>query len=316
MYMKKVTEIVQKVGSQYVGDDCIQVMAPYKNAITILNKDGVIYSHKEGVYPSVHEYVKDERRKQFPYSNIPTHYSRARLFGKMNYANQLLNFEEPYIRIGDGGIIENFAVKDNNQAFLITKILQANKTSKYMTYDELMNFVAKSSDNEQIYYVYQDGSLHPDYAPIYPSKKEIYADIKMKFIKIANDGADILSTGYNYDFGFPNYVFPNYIREAANYVDLDLIDFNIHIGNNSLLLVVRVNNGNITIQGVDVVFVRKDYFNVNIYDIPITKFTLEQLKSAPIIFVTREPKIPLRLNPGVSREDIQEAKQMVKSLRK
>ena len=52
--MKKVTEIVQKVGSQYVGDDCIQVMAPYKNAITILNKDGVIYSHKEGGYPSVH----------------------------------------------------------------------------------------------------------------------------------------------------------------------------------------------------------------------------------------------------------------------
>ncbi len=34
-----------------------------------------------------------------------------------------------------------------------------------------------------------------------------------------------------------------------------------------------------------------------------------------MIAQTKEPRIPLKLNPGVSREDIQEAKQMVKSLR-
>lgn len=43
--MKKITEIVQKIESHYVGDDCVQIMAPYKNEITIFNKDGILFSH-------------------------------------------------------------------------------------------------------------------------------------------------------------------------------------------------------------------------------------------------------------------------------
>ena len=66
---------------------------------------------------------------------------------------------------------------------------------------------------------------------------------------------------------------------------------------------------------------RKGWFNgkdykVNIYDIPVTKYSLEQLKYVPKINIAREPRIPLRLNPGVSRQDVKEAKQMVKALRK
>ena len=36
-------------------------------------------------------------------------------------------------------------------------LLLGNRTTKYMTYEELLNFVKKSNDNEQVYYVYLDG---------------------------------------------------------------------------------------------------------------------------------------------------------------
>ncbi len=166
--MKKVTEVIQRVESHYVGDDCIQVMTPYRNTITILNKDGIIYSHKKGSLPSINKYVEDERRKQFPYSNIPMHYSRVGLFSKMNYANQLLNFEEPYIRIGDGGIIESFAVKDKNEALLINKILTGNKRSVFVTRTELEEMFSNSTtkkENKCIIYLDDEsiniGEFHP-----------------------------------------------------------------------------------------------------------------------------------------------------------
>ena len=44
----------------------------------------------------VNKYLEDERRKQFPYSNIPTHFSKIK-FKKVIYTNQLLDFEKPYI---------------------------------------------------------------------------------------------------------------------------------------------------------------------------------------------------------------------------
>ena len=103
--MKKASEVVKRVQSYYVGEDCIQVMLYYKKNLTILNKDGIIYSHENGPHASINKYVEDERRKQFPYSNIPTHYKKKVLVGKVNCTNQLLNFEEPYIRISDGGIV-------------------------------------------------------------------------------------------------------------------------------------------------------------------------------------------------------------------
>lgn len=46
LFMKKVSEIVQRVERQYVGDDCIQIMIPYRNAITVLNQDGILFHSK------------------------------------------------------------------------------------------------------------------------------------------------------------------------------------------------------------------------------------------------------------------------------
>ena len=240
-------------------------------------------------------------------------------FIKYSYANQLFDFEKPYIRVEDGIITESFAIKDNNQALLINKILYGDKTTKYMTYDELLNFINKSSDGEEIYYLYLNGAMHPDNYPIYPSKEEIYSYIKNKLMKNVKDFREYQQFNPGTTVGKylkNNPYFLNYIEEVIKKLDLSLIDFNLDIGDSSPLLIVRINNDNITIQCVNTVFVREDTFKVDIYDIPVTKFTLEQLKYVPKINISKEPRIPLRLNPSVTKQDIQEAKQMVKTLRR
>ena len=95
-----------------------------------------------------------------------------------------------------------------------------------------------------------------------------------------------------------------------------LINQKIHIGDDSLLLIIRVNKGDITIQGIEVMLYKQNKFKVDIYDIAVNKYILEQLKYIPKINITKEPKTPLRLNLGVTKQDIEEAKQMVKTLGK
>lgn len=316
--MKKEVEIVQKIGKQYVSNDCIQVMIPYRDAMTLLNQNGILFHSKTGSNLYINEYLHDQRRKRFPYSNIPTHYSRVG-FKKYSSVNQLLEFEKPYICVRDGFISESFAIKDNNQALLIEKVMRGSKTTTYMTYDEILNFLNKSNDNEQVYYVYIDGSMpNLDY-PIFPSKEKIYTHIQMTLAKNVKDFREYRQNFPETQMGeylANNPLFLNYMEATIKNLDLSLVDFNIGIENSSNLLIVRVNNGNITIQGVIVVFVHEDDFKVDIYDIPVTKFTLEQLKYVTKINLAREPKIPLRLNPSVTRDDIKEAKQMVRALKK
>ena len=49
--MKNETEVI-KIQSHYVGDDCIQIMIPYKNKLTLLSPEGILfhYSDASNVY--------------------------------------------------------------------------------------------------------------------------------------------------------------------------------------------------------------------------------------------------------------------------
>lgn len=314
--MKKATEIVRKIEGQYVRDDCIQIMFPYKDTLTILNQDGMLFHYKPGSSKYVNKYLEDERRKQFPYSNIPTHFSKVGIFKKVAYTNQLLEFEKPYIRIGDGHFSESFVIKDNNQALLISSIMQPDNHIEHMTYEELLKFVGKRDSDEQIYYIYLSGALPSNSEKLFPTEEEIYNHIRKQLSKNINDFENEIE---NYYSSLGRYLrenpwFLNYANKNMREIDFSLIDFNIYI--NDPMLIVRINKENITIQGVEAMFVRQNDYKVDICDIPVTKYTLEQLKYVSKINITEEPKISLRLNPGVTRQDIKEAKQMVKALRK
>ncbi len=316
--MKKNTnEIVKRIQNHYVRDDCIQIMFPYQNTLTIVNPDGMLYHHKPGSTVYINKYLEDERRKQFPYSNIPTHFSKVGL-KKITYTNQLLDFEKPYIRIGDGYFSESFVIKDNNQALLITSIMNPNNHVEHMTYDELLKYVGKHDTEEQIYYVYLSGAIPSNNEQLFPTEEEIYTHITRNLSKSIRDfeeeSKNYESYAYVGRYLRENPMFLEYVNNNMRRIDFSSMDFNVGI--NESMLIVRINKGNMTIQGVKAMFVRENDYKVDIYDIPVTKYSLEQLKYVPKINITREPKIPLRLNPGVTRQDIKEAKQMVKTLRK
>jgi len=319
--MKKVTgtmERVNRIASHYVGNDCVQIMIPYQKAITVLSQDGILLHDMVGSSVYINKYLEDERRKNFPYSNIPVYHTKDGLFATCSHANQLFEFEKPYIRISDGAICESFVVKYNNQALLINSVMQNEKHTEHMTYDELLKFIEKKDGDEQTYYVYLDGSMPPNNEGIYPSEEKISDYIKEQLNKNVKDFRELQQKQPDTNVSIylrQNPWFLNYIEAAIKNLDLSLIDFNLGLGYNSTLLVVRINDGNINIQGVEVTFVRKDDLKVDIYDIPVKKYVLEQLRFALKVKNLKEPRIPLKLNPGITKKDIQEAKQMVKTLK-
>lgn len=149
--MKQENELVQRIESHYVGKDCIQVMVPYRNEVTIFNKDELIFFRNVSSHTMINKYLEDERREKFPYSNIPTHQSKGFLGGKINFTNQIFDFETPYIRLVDGHVIESFTVRDNNQALLINKLLTGEKKTSYVTRSELENLYKKSENRFVLY---------------------------------------------------------------------------------------------------------------------------------------------------------------------
>lgn len=316
--MTKVNEIVQRVESHYVGDDCVQVMVPYKSEIIILNKDGIIYSHQNGSHDSINNYVNDERRKQFPYSNIPTHRSRVGLFYKMNFTNQLFDFEEPYIRIGDNHIIESFAVKDKSEALLINKVIIGNRTTKYVTRAELEEFFKKNK-NKFILYI-NDESISAEQYYSLASEEKIYEYVKKELTEnvknlsmnvYANSGS--IFGRYLYDHP----LFLDFVEQSIKNLDLKNVELDIDLKGGRAIIVNLDKNNISKLFVVQASFVSANNYKLDIVDLPVNKYTLEQLKNLSLdITKTKEPKISLKLNPGVSKQDIQEAKQMVKTLRK
>ena len=116
--MRDKSKLVQRIKSHYVGEDCIQVMVPYMSSCVIFNQNDIQYlDHKDNSF--INNYIEDERRKQFPYHNITQHHRNK----KINLANQIYEFDKPYLEIRLGGVFESYAVKDNNEALLLTKQL-------------------------------------------------------------------------------------------------------------------------------------------------------------------------------------------------
>ena len=87
--------VIQEIKSIYVDDDCIQVMIPHiQDTFVLLDDNGAMYVNSKKTHENL--YLKDERRHNFPYSDIPTH--QDILDGvRVTFVNQLLGFEKPYI---------------------------------------------------------------------------------------------------------------------------------------------------------------------------------------------------------------------------
>lgn len=97
-------------------------------------------------------------------------------------------------------------------------------------------------------------------------------------------------------------------------IDNITVDSLVYFPLNPVIYLIKIDNNNISIDMMYTTLIIKNYYQVQTKSIPVTKYTLEQLKFlAPKIIELKEPKISLRLNPGVTREDIKQAKKLVRT---
>ncbi len=89
---------IYKINKENVGKDCVQVMIDFMENLEITNdKTGhtLFYFEKFSIKDYKNDYIDDDRRKNFPYSNIPVH-RQMDSFIKYYVTNQILEYDTVY----------------------------------------------------------------------------------------------------------------------------------------------------------------------------------------------------------------------------
>lgn len=296
-------EYIQRIPSHYVGSDCIQIMIPHLNGgITVLNSDEMTCHYKPNSYHFVNKYVSDERREQFPYSQMPTHKSRVR-GKKVEYINQLFDFNRVYIEITNGIIKEYYVIKDGDEALLATKyILPDQKPTKFMNREEVEELINSANG------VYSsDGRHWKDFS--LPNDKRVLDWYKEQIIKRRKNEQSY------YDGKVINKDLTEYFYKSVDKMTIDDVPEGITVLGDAILVSVEENEIK-SIKAIIVKFMGSDSYMVKFYDFPITIYSLEHMKQLEQTNSrkTSEPKFPRFLNPKINSEDIKKEKKHVLSL--
>lgn len=295
-------EFVQRIESHYVGDDCIQIMIPHflNYGITILNSDGMTYHYKPNSSLFIDKYISDERKKQFPYSEIPNHKSRDRL-KKVEYVNQILDFNRAYIEISNGIIKEYYVVKDCDEALLATKYIIPNQEqSKYVTREEMLK-VLKTANGGMFS---GNGGHLKNY--LFPTEKIILEWYKEQLINRRKNE----QLYYNVDGTDDNLT--KYFYQTLDKLTIHDVPSDLTVLDDAIL--INVDNGEIkSVKAIVVKFISADRYKIEINDFPITIYSLEHMKKLEQTDSrkTAEPKFPRLLNKAINKEEIKKAKQLV-----
>lgn len=295
-------EFVQRIESHYVGDDCIQIMIPHKlnSGITILNSEGMTYHYKPNSYLFVNKYTSDKRKEQFPYSEIPNHKSRVR-FKKLEYVNQLLDFNRVYIEIANGVIKEDYVVKDGDEALLATKyILPNQEETKYMTREETLELLKTANGG-----MFSSDAGHWQGYTI-PTEERILEWYKEQLIKRRKKEQEYYQ-GNNTDKQVDEFIFKSIDKMTIDDVPTDMTIFE------DAFLVSIENNEIKSVKAIIVKFMGSNNYKVESYDFPITIYSLEHMKKLEQTNSrkTSEPKFPRLLNKAINKEEIKKGKQLV-----
>lgn len=295
-------EFVQRIQSHYVGDDCIQIMIPHylNSGITILNSDGMTYHYKPNSYLFVNKYTSDKRKEQFPYSQIPNHKSRVR-FKKLEYVNQILDFNRVYIEIANGIIKEDYVVKDGDEALLATKyILPNQEESKYMTREEVLELLKTAN-----------GGMFSSEAGCWqgytiPTEERLLEWYKEEIIKRRKSEQEYYQNN-NTDKQVSEFFFRSVDKMTIDDVPTDMTIFE------DAFLISIENNEIKSVKAIIVKFMGANNYKVESYDFPITIYSLEHMKKLEQTNFrkTSEPKFPRLLNKTIDKDEIKKAKQLV-----
>ena len=319
--MRNNNEIVQRIKGCYVASDCLQFMFRKDgDAITILNKEGIVYHKKDNSNFFVDK--SSERRKKyvFPYSKIP--YFKVK---NGECVSQILDFDKMYITISNGHIIENYALKDGKEALVASKVLtHVKEDTKICSISEVKDLFHKNEGN--IFAL--DGSKRNLNSEIIDEdlilnehKNWLKANVMLELNVLENNNpvryiiTDKYGKLYHSDESIE--IMRKICDDYLNKLTIDDVDKKYNICSNTIF----VNNGNNDIESikkVNVNFIGHDKYEVITYDYPLTKYTLEHLKQLEVtnLVKTNEPKISIFLNPGVDVEEIVNSKELVKKYKR
>ena len=300
--------------SHYVADDYIQIMLAYHNYLLLFgNNDLMYFRNFIESHPSISEgsrnvYLDDERKNNFPYSQIPEHIERVLLFRKLNFVNQILDFEKPYIRINDGFITKITAFKDGDEAIVHTKILNGklcDEKTKTITREELETYLKTGSLEQLDENEYEDTSIFDMNGKLYNPRLELeqkWIDEEKERLSRIIDESDRYKECTK-----------NELQRAISTLD-DISPFVL----TPKIMIKFKQNGEVKIDAFVVKYLERGKYEIALADLPVTMESLSMIKSKaelPVIKTMKEPKISLSLNPNVTKEQLQEerAKILVRS---
>lgn len=130
----------------HLGERCVQVSVPYEKNMTIISPNGIEFSNNSG--RNINTYLTDERRFQFPYSNIPEFQTDISHYA----ANQILNLYTPYIQIIDSNIYESCVAHYKDYLYLYRKVLEVEEPYEMMklTREELINYMKPNKEETTV----------------------------------------------------------------------------------------------------------------------------------------------------------------------
>lgn len=289
--------IIQRIDERYVGEDCIQKMVAYKDFLAIFGNGEELYFDFQN-YGLIHTYLEDERRKYFPYSNIPTHIKTI-LFKKYKVANQLLNFDTPYFIFSKELTSTLYAIRDGASALLVIDFFPSLKVEEnYVTREELEDLFASSEDELKCFY--QNGKWSNSLKV--PTQEKIMYQFKNHMKKYI-ETQDMKNYYKNILTLMVEDASPKYITE----------DFPFCIDD---IFMLKSKGKELSISFVSIRFVSEDCYKIIQKVAPVNHYTLEQIKgmNEKVINAT-EPKIKLSLNPNLTKEDIIEGAKLERILK-
>lgn len=295
-------EFVQKIESYYTSEDCIQAFMPHSlnKEITMLNSNGIVYHYKPNSDLFIDKYANDDRKNQFPYSNIPSHKDRIG-FKKIEYVNQILEYNKIYIEISDGIVKENYVVKDGNSALLATKYIIPNQEkSKIVNRNEMLEYLRTANGGMFT----TEGTYIKEYS--IPTEERIVEWYKEQLIKARKRELD-----YNDSTGIEKKL-TEYFYESIDNLTIDYVPTDLTIFDDIILITVDENEIK-SVKEIAIKFISADKYKIINYNYPITIYSLEHMKK---LIQTNEkqsfePKIPRHLNKNIDRNEIEKAKQLI-----
>lgn len=258
---------VSEIDNKYVGVDCAQVMIPIENSLSIFNANDLTFygrGYQENKIDNTF-YIQDERKKQFPYHDTPYHWTRKNLFSKILYVNQLFDFNKPYIIINNGILYGcSAALVTYDKTYFIETFFEVD--------DKDVN-IKKYIEKEKVY------DFFGELINIKDGKKTYIVDTTGKHLNIIFDENERKQKGNE---------LIELLKQKKMLDKFDEHDIWYHNGeyiledkfllpSDSPLYVIKLDGKEIQIKFVLLSSINEDIVKVMSFDIPVERYTLEQV---------------------------------------